>query len=125
MGIEPEASCSFDYVNVYAGSLQNEAALLGSFCGTQVPTGGVVSTSSNLYVVFSSDDSIGGAGFTASFTIYTGADSGGSGSSNTGNTCTIFLHWYISLIDLWDTNSRLVFDLLINPIANSFVILSE
>ncbi|XP_010219070.1 PREDICTED: cubilin-like, partial [Tinamus guttatus] len=63
--LELSPSCYKDYVAVYDGS-DNHAALLGKFCGSELPPN-IKSSSSNLFLVFKTDFSGAARGWKASF----------------------------------------------------------
>lgn len=61
------SSCLSDWVQLYDGSSTN-AASLGRFCGTNIPSG-QTSTGTTLHVVFRTDSSVTDTGFEASYVI--------------------------------------------------------
>ncbi len=61
--IENQGSCSNDVLEIYDG-LNTSSSLLGSYCGTSVPTN-IVSTNDCLHVTFSSNASVNAAGWFA------------------------------------------------------------
>lgn len=63
--LEPEASCRYDYVQVFGG-LDGSGGSYGTFCGTKMPPE-IVSTSEALLVRFRTDDSLVFKGFSASY----------------------------------------------------------
>ncbi|XP_071062991.1 LOW QUALITY PROTEIN: cubilin [Pseudochaenichthys georgianus] len=80
-------SCSFDYVDVLNGWLE-DAPRLQRFCGT-VPAGTQVrSSSSTMTVVFSTDSSVSNGGFTASYSSEEPAECGGILNNPTGGNFT-------------------------------------
>ncbi|XP_071508671.1 uncharacterized protein [Diadema antillarum] len=66
MDIEYESLCRYDWVALYNGTTSDDP-LLRYYCGTNVPWGTFQSPTNNLLVVFSSDGSVPGGGFKATY----------------------------------------------------------
>lgn len=61
--LESSDSCSHDFVQIHDGSFSG-ARMIGKFCGTSLPLGGVVnSTHNTMYIWFKSDASTTADGF--------------------------------------------------------------
>lgn len=71
MDTEFYSSCVHDYVAVYNGN-DDDAPLIGQYCGTVIPTP-LTSLGSAMFVTFISDPSVQKSGFRA---VYTKSSSG-------------------------------------------------
>gem|GEM_PF-3093238 len=65
----------YDFVRVYNGTSAS-APLIGEYSGSTLPSA-VTANSGNMYVVFTTDGSVGDAGWSASYTCSTGGGGGG------------------------------------------------
>ncbi|XP_063961475.1 uncharacterized protein LOC129269155 [Lytechinus pictus] len=66
MNVEAHPSCIYDYVALYDGPDEN-APLVGYYCGSKVPTTRFQSTGRDMFIKFSSDGSVVLTGFKAIF----------------------------------------------------------
>ncbi|XP_072020163.1 LOW QUALITY PROTEIN: cubilin-like [Amphiura filiformis] len=81
--IEEVDGCYYDSVQVYNG-LVDDSPLIGSYCGTNPPS--VIQSSGNtMRVVFTSDGSISGGGFLATYDAQDSAVCGGSKTISPGD----------------------------------------
>ncbi|XP_041372182.1 cubilin-like [Gigantopelta aegis] len=98
------ANCSYDYLEIRdGGSMSN--ALLGLFCGTQIPAN-QVSTQNMMWLKFRTDGSVSNTGFQATYTSEV-ASCGGSLTEDTGRILSpghpnVYPHgvnctWYITV----------------------------
>lgn len=72
--LETNPTCRFDYVKVYDNIIINEddaPSAIGKYCGSEKPPN-ILSTSRALTIVFKSDESGGGEGFTATYDFIEG-----------------------------------------------------
>ncbi|MEQ1744097.1 MAG: S8 family serine peptidase, partial [Saprospiraceae bacterium] len=99
---------NLDFVRVYDGTDSN-APLLGEFSGTDIPPA-LTATSGNMYIVFTTDESITESGWSANYTCAaahlsvspTSLNFGANGGSNT-IAVTANCPWVISNIPAWLT----------------------
>lgn len=73
--LESNLNCPYDYVQIYDNIIMNESRSsikpIGKYCGTEKPP--VLMSSSNaLTIIFKSDDSVNGQGFSASYDFING-----------------------------------------------------
>jgi len=65
---ESDDDSCFDSVRVFDSATESSSDVIGTYCGSQTPP--IVTSSGNsLIIVFSSDGSVGAAGFLASYTV--------------------------------------------------------
>ncbi|KAI8484259.1 CUB and sushi domain-containing protein 2 [Branchiostoma belcheri] len=64
--IEEQSRCAYDYLAVYDGATSSNTQL-GKFCGRTIPPT-VMANGRTMHLVFISDDSVGGAGFSVKYT---------------------------------------------------------
>ncbi|XP_071826204.1 cubilin-like isoform X2 [Apostichopus japonicus] len=69
VNLEDSINCGYDYVRVYDGSTESDQ-ILGSFCGRTLME--VFSTGPTVMIVFHSDRSLNGAGFSVTFKQHCG-----------------------------------------------------
>lgn len=63
--LEASSSCRYDYVAVYDGP-DSLAPLMGRFCGTVIPPD-IRSSTNNLFIIFSTDATVSGVGWRATY----------------------------------------------------------
>ncbi|XP_078037937.1 cubilin [Augochlora pura] len=68
--LENSNNCRFDFIEIYDGPT-NESPLMGRYCGTTLPPS-LKSTSNELLLVFRSDFTVQGEGFTLSYSVICG-----------------------------------------------------
>ena len=68
--LEAHSNCNFDSLDIRDGNSES-ATRIGRFCGTSLPNGGTInSTSNSIYLRFRSDYSIAGDGFRVHWTSH-------------------------------------------------------
>lgn len=71
--LETFGECRYDYLAIYSGIVasENGSQPIGKYCGTASPPI-ILSSNNALTLIFKSDDSVTGAGFTATYNFIDG-----------------------------------------------------
>ncbi|XP_041824165.1 cubilin [Melanotaenia boesemani] len=78
MDLESHSGCSFDYVEVRDGNMEDDP-LIGKYCGSTLPAP-LRSSSNSMWIRFKSDSSVSRAGFRAVYTVACGGTLSGTGT---------------------------------------------
>ena len=63
--LEKNVGCTNDYLEVYNGEKPTPGSLIGRYCGSDIPAGGIQGDSRTLLIVFKTNSAVTATGFAA------------------------------------------------------------